>query len=170
MPASSAVCLSCMHHGCQPDTAPTAPFATLPIHPMQASVVGEMTAARLGTGDLLLVSAGPGCFATVQALCGAAAAAAAVTVALTSQPGVAAQLRASEVLHIPATCMAAEGAGGEPAAAAGEPPAAAPPSPLLLGSSYELALQLFLDLVCVQLVQRLRLSPEQLASRHTNLE
>lgn len=94
--------------------------------------------------------------------------------ALTSQPGVAARLSASEVLHIPAACMAAEQGGDAPAgtaaaAAAAEPPAA-PTSPLLLGSSYELALQLFFDLVCVQLVQRLRLSPEQLAARHTNLE
>lgn len=74
-----------------------------------------MTAARLGPGDLLLVSAGPGHFATVQALCGVAAAAGATTVALTSQPGVAARLSASEVLHIPATCMAAEQAGEAPA-------------------------------------------------------
>ncbi|PRW58445.1 Fe-S cluster assembly [Chlorella sorokiniana] len=146
---------------------------------LQASVVGDMTAARLGPGDLLLMSAGPGIFATVQALCGVATAAGATTLALTSQPGIAARLGASQVLHIPATCMAAEEAGDEATTAvaeAGAKPgaepaaAAAPPSPLLLGSSYELALQLFFDLVCAQLVQRLQLSPEQLAARHTNLE
>ena len=147
-----------------------------PRHPhAQASVVGEMTAARLGAGDLLLVSAGPGCFATVQALCSVAAAAGATTLVLTSQPGIAARLGANYVLHIPATCMAAEEGGKSPAAAVVAAAAAAAaaqllPSPLLLGSSYELALQLFFDLVCVQLVQRLQLSPEQLAARHTNLE
>lgn len=147
-------------------------------------MVGEMTAARLGAGDLLLVSAGPGCFATVQALCSVAAAAGATTLVLTSQPGIAARLGASHVLHIPATCMAAEEGGklttAAPATAAAPAPAAAVasaaraaqplPSPLLLGSSYEFALQLFFDIVCVQLLQRLQLSPGQLAARHTNLE
>lgn len=108
------------------------------------------------------------------ALCGAAESAGAATVALTSQPATAAVQRAlgaGTVLHLPATCMAAAGElAGEAAAPA--PMAAAPqrPSPLLLGSSYELALQLLLDIVCVQLVRRLQLSPEQLAARHTNLE
>lgn len=32
-------------------------------------VVGEMTAAAVGPGDLLIVSAGPGYFSTVSALC-----------------------------------------------------------------------------------------------------
>lgn len=39
---------------------------------LQAFVVGEMTAAAVGPGDLLLVSAGPGYFSTVSALSGEA--------------------------------------------------------------------------------------------------
>ena len=149
--------------------------AILLLHRMaQASVVGEMMAARVGPGDLLLVSAGPGCFSTVPALCRAAEGAGAATLALTSQPATAAVQRAlgaGTVLHLPATCMAGAGELACAAAALAATPAAGqPPSALLLGSSYELALQLFFDIVCVQLARRLRLSPEQLAARHTNLE
>lgn len=67
---------------------------------------------------------------------------------------------------------AAAPSAGAAAADARRPPEAQPeaPSPLLLGSSYELALQLFLDLVCVLLAERLELAPAALAARHTNLE
>lgn len=147
-----------------------------------------MTAARLGKGDLLLVSAGPGYFSTVAALAQQARRDGARVVLLTSQPSqqAAAARWADVVLRIPATCLppaepAGTGSGAPPGAgpAAGPflahpelsatPPAAAR-SPLLMGSSYELALQLVFDLVAVLLPERLGLTDGDMLARHTNLE
>lgn len=147
-----------------------------------------MTAARLGKGDLLLTSAGPGYFSTVAALAQQARQDGARVLLLTSQPAeqAAAARWADAVLRIPATCMSPAdqaGAGGSttpgegPSAGTGlarpTPPAAptaAPPSPLLMGSSYELALQLYFDLVAVLLQRQLGLTDVDMSARHTNLE
>lgn len=128
-----------------------------------------MNAARVGSGDLLLTSAGPGYFATVEALSKEARRDSATVIVLTSQPTatVQQQLGATLALQVPATCLpAAATASGSTAAAATRAPA----SPLLMGSSYELALQLFFDLVCVLLQHRLGLTAADMTARHTNLE
>jgi len=41
---------------------------------------------------------------------------------------------------------------------------------LPMGSSYELALQLFFDVVCILLQKRVKQDEGQMTSRHTNLE
>ena len=128
-----------------------------------------MTAARLaGPRDLLVASAGPGYFSTVAALSKEARRAGARVLILTSQPlGAAAAELGDVVLQLPACCLPASDA-----TAAGQASEAPPgqPSPLLMGSSYELALQLFFDLVCVLLPRELGLATEDMVQRHTNLE
>ncbi|CAI5462204.1 unnamed protein product [Closterium sp. Yama58-4] len=53
---------------------------------LQATVVGDMSCPPIGPGDLLLVSAGPGRFSTVEALLGEARSAGARTAVITAQP------------------------------------------------------------------------------------
>lgn len=120
-----------------------------------AHVVGDMTTPPAGVGDLLLVSAGPGKFATVAALMRVAGEAGARTACLTAQPDAELPQLADLVVPVPAATMAG-GAGGSP-------------TPVLpMGTTYETALLLLGDLVV------LRLATDQdesaLRSRHTNLE
>ena len=129
-----------------------------------------MTAARVaGPSDLFVASAGPGFFSTVAALSKEARRAGARVLILTSQPPTAAAVQelGDVVLQIPACCLPPS---NEPTTGQASP---GQPSPLLMGSSYELALQLFFDIVCVQLPGELGmsgLSTEVMVERHTNLE
>lgn len=123
---------------------------------LDAHVVGDMTAPPLGGGDLLLASAGPGSFSTVLALLGVASAGGARTAVVTAQPGGEAPAAADSVIHLPAQTMAddrGEGAGVLP-----------------MGSLYEAVQLLFFDVVSIRLRERLGRSPEEMRSRHTNLE
>lgn len=138
---------------------------------LHAFVVGEMTAAAVGVGDLLVVSAGPGFFSTVAALSAEAQRTGCKVLLLTSQPPSPIQDFADIVIQVPATCL---------------PPASllnadvrnlhrtgsadGRKSRLLMGSSYELALQLFFDAIAVLLQQRLNVDDALLKTTHTNLE
>jgi len=73
---------------------------------LDAHVVGEMTIPPIGTGDLLLVSAGPGDFATIVAVMKIAKDAGAKTAVVTAQPSSDLAKSADHVLHIPAQTMA----------------------------------------------------------------
>src|SRR5437899_7928445 len=64
---------------------------------LDAHVVGDMATPPLGVGDLLLVSAGPGSFATVLALLDVARGARARTAVVTAQPDGEAPRRADVV-------------------------------------------------------------------------
>lgn len=140
---------------------------------LKVGVVGEMTSIALGKGDLLIVSVGPGYFATVAALSQVATDAGAKVLAFTSQPPSPFQDFADLCLQIPAQCLA-------PTLPMDEDIDCGPTirsrssdgkeSVLLLGSSYELALQCFLDIAAVLLTKKLNLTSSQLAHRHTNLE
>lgn len=121
----------------------------------RAHVVGDMSAPPLGTGDLLIVSAGPGSFSTVNALLDVARGAGARTMVFTAQPQGAAARRADRTLFLPAQTMA------DDRAAAG---------PLPMGSLYELALWLLSDLLVEALRPALGESAERMRARHTNLE
>jgi 6-phospho-3-hexuloisomerase len=123
---------------------------------LEAHVVGDMTAAKIGTGDLLITSAGPGSFSTVMALLGVAREAGARTMVVTAQPDGPAASNADVVIELPAQTMANDLSG--------------PVSLLPMGSLYELALLLFFDLMCIMLSKRTGQSPEQMRARHTNLE
>jgi 6-phospho-3-hexuloisomerase len=123
---------------------------------LDAHVVGDMTAPPVGKGDLLLVSAGPGTFSTVLALLGVARAAEARTMVITAQPVGLAPRSADVVIHLPAQTMA-----DDHAASAGLLP---------MGSLYEAVQLIFFDLVSILLREKTGQSPNQMRSRHTNLE
>ena len=126
---------------------------------LDAHMVGDVTTPPLGQNDLLVVSAGPGGFATVEALMGVAKNAGARTLLLTAQPGGSAAAKADTVLVLPAQTMADDRADDQTA-----------PGILPMGSLYEAVQLLFFDLVTLLLRERLGQTAEALRSRHTNLE
>jgi 6-phospho-3-hexuloisomerase len=123
---------------------------------LAAHVVGEMTTPPVATNDLLAVSAGPGHFATVEALMDVARADGAGVMLFTAQPNAALAGRADHVVCLPARTMAVED---------GEADAVLP-----MGSAYEGAQYLFFELVVRALRQRLRIDEQAMRERHTNLE
>jgi 6-phospho-3-hexuloisomerase len=123
---------------------------------LDAHVAGDMTAPPVGKGDLFLASAGPGYFSTVMALLETAGLAGARTMIVTAQPAGAAPRRADMTIHLPAQTMA-----DDLGASAGLLP---------MGSLYEAAQLVFFDLVSILLREQTGQTPEQMRSRHTNLE
>lgn len=123
---------------------------------LDAHVVGDVTTPPLGEGDLLVVSAGPGSFATVEALMGVAQAAGSRTLVVTAQPGGAAAQQADTAVVLPAQTMAND--------------ETARPALLPMGSLYEAAQLIFFDLVTLLLRDRLGQDAAQMRARHTNLE
>lgn len=124
---------------------------------LDAHVVGDMGCPPLGPGDLLLVSAGPGGFSTVEALMGVARAAGARIACVTAQPRGSAPSQADRVLVIPAQTMADDQGG-------------AATSALPMGSLFEGAQFLVFELLVLRLRDRLGESAETMRARHTNLE
>jgi 6-phospho-3-hexuloisomerase len=122
---------------------------------LDAHVVGDMTVPPLGTGDLLVVSAGPGEFSTVLALMGVARGAGARTAVITAQPDGPAPRQADVVIHLRAQTMANDKAGS---------------SVLPMGSLYEAAQLVFFDIVSIILRDRTGQTTGSMRSRHTNLE
>jgi 6-phospho-3-hexuloisomerase len=122
---------------------------------LDAHVVGDMTTPHLGKGDLLLASAGPGSFSTVNALLGVAQDAGARTVVVTAQPDGSAPRAADAVIHLRAQTMADDRAGS---------------SVLPMGSLYEAAMLIFFDIVSILFRDRTGQTGEGMRARHTNLE
>jgi 6-phospho-3-hexuloisomerase len=122
---------------------------------LSVSVQGDMTAPPLSRGDLLVVSAGPGALATVDALMGQAEEAGADTLFLTAVPDAAAAHRASLVLPIPAQTRATDRDGA---------------SALPMGSVYEGALFVLFEAMVHDLARRTGQSPGDMRARHTNME
>ena len=122
---------------------------------LDAHVVGDMATPHLGRGDLLVVSAGPGTFSTVNALLGVARDAGARTVVVTAQPDGPAPRSADSVIHLSAQTMADDRGGG---------------SVLPMGSLYEAAMLVFFDIVSILLRERTGQTMEGMRERHTNLE
>lgn len=123
---------------------------------IDAHVVGDMTTPPLGVGDLLIVSAGPGDFATIEALMNIARTAGAKTAVVTAQISSNLARHADVVLHIPAQTMANDQAGKL--------------SVLPMGSLFEASMMLVFELVILRLRDRLGETPESIRVRHTNLE
>jgi len=122
---------------------------------LDAHVVGDMTTPPLGRGDLLVVSAGPGAFSTVNALLGVARDSGARTVVVTAQPEGPAPSSADAVIHLRAQTMADDRGGA---------------SVLPMGSLYEAAMLIFFDIVSILLRERTGQTMEGMRGRHTNLE
>lgn len=121
-----------------------------------AHVVGEMTTPPVGAGDLLIVSAGPGEFATIAALMRIAKDAGAKTAVVTAQPASNLAKSADHVLHIPAQTMAND--------------QGAKTSVLPMGSLFELSQMLVFELLVLRLRDIAGESAASMRARHTNLE
>ena len=117
--------------------------------------VGEMTCPALGPGDLLVLSCGPGRISMVEALAGVAKRDGACLLYLTAQPQNPPAEQADNVVRIAAQTMADD---RETAAV------------LPMGSAYEIALFVLVDLITNGVRRRRSESVEELRSRHTNLE
>ena len=130
---------------------------------LPAHCVGDVTAPPAAGGDLLVASAGPGAFSTVDAICGVARGAGARVLLLTARPeGEFPRRQADVVAHLPAQTMADE----EEAAAESAPSRAKLP----MGSLYEGAMFVLFEMVVLELARVLGQSPAQMRARHTNLE
>ena len=123
---------------------------------LDAHVVGDMAAPPVGTGDLLVASAGPGGFSTVDALLRVARNAGARALLFTAQPAGSAAALADVVCVLPAQTMADDRRESA--------------SLLPMGSVYE-GVQFFVyELLVLKLRERLCVSPDRMRARHTNLE
>ncbi len=117
--------------------------------------VGDMTTPAVGAGDLVVLSCGPGRISMVEALAGVARRDGARVLYLTAQPRTPPAGLADRVVHIAAQTMADD----RNSAAA-----------LPMGSAYEIALFVLVDLITNEVRRRRSESVEELRSRHTNLE
>ncbi len=123
---------------------------------LDAHVVGDMSCPPLGPGDLLIASAGPGGFSTVDGLIGVARSAGARVACVTAQPGGSAAKAADRILHIPAQTMANDQTGAT--------------SVLPMGSLFEGAQYLAFELLILALRDHFGVDPQAMRARHTNLE
>lgn len=123
---------------------------------LDAHVVGEMTTPPVGSGDLLICSAGPGDFGTIAALMRIAKDAGAATAIVTAQPGSNLARSADHVLHIPAQTMADDQGSDS--------------SVLPMGSLFELCQMLVFELLGLRLRDIQGETAASMRRRHTNLE
>jgi 6-phospho-3-hexuloisomerase len=130
---------------------------------LDAHYVGEMTCPAVGAGDVVVLSCGPGRISTVEALAGVALRDGARVLYLTAQPGEPPAERAHRVVAVKAQTMADD----LPDPVLG---GSACPSVLPMGSAYEIALFVLVDLITNRVRARRGESTEEMRSRHTNLE
>jgi 6-phospho-3-hexuloisomerase len=122
---------------------------------LDAHYVGEMTCPAVGEGDLLILSCGPGNISMVMALAGVARKAGARILYFTAEPENTPAELADMVVVVKAQTMANDS--GSTAV-------------LPMGSGFEIAILVFVDLITNR-VRTLRTeSAELMRSRHTNLE
>jgi 6-phospho-3-hexuloisomerase len=121
--------------------------------------VGEMTCPPVGPGDLVVLSCGPGRISMVEALAGVAVRDGARLLYVTAQPRNPPADRAHHVVPVTAQTMADDMPAGSASAAV-----------LPMGSAYEIALFVLVDLVTNRVRARRGESPQEMRSRHTNLE
>ncbi|CAL5209505.1 unnamed protein product [Lathyrus oleraceus] len=128
---------------------------------LSAHLVFDMTTPPISSGDLLIASAGPGGFSTVDALCSVARSNGGRVLLLTAQPETGSCVKhASVVAYVPAQTMANDADEGNVKS-----------RPLLpMGSVYEGALFVLFEMVVYKLGEVLGETPEAIRSRHTNLE
>ncbi|KAM2975840.1 hypothetical protein FF1_001955 [Malus domestica] len=130
---------------------------------VSAHMVFDMTTPPITAADLLIASAGPGGFFTVDALCSVARSNGGRVLLLTAQPETGSCVKhASVVGYVPAQTMAND-AGGD-----GDVMKSRPLLPM--GSVYEGALFVLFEMVVYKLGEVLGQSPEAVRARHTNLE
>ena len=123
---------------------------------LDAHVAGDMSTPPVSHGDLLIVSAGPGGFATIEALMGVATGAGAQTLCVTAEPRGTAAQAADHLIHLPAQTMANDQSDV--------------PSVLPMGSLFEAAQFLFFEMLILHLRDAMDITPDAMRSNHTNLE
>ncbi|KAF5947639.1 hypothetical protein HYC85_013596 [Camellia sinensis] len=129
---------------------------------LSSHCVFDMTTPPISSSDLLIASAGPGGFSTVDAICGVARSNGARVLLLTAQPESGSSVKyATVIAHIPAQTMADDGGGGGGGGSGGLLP---------MGSVYEGAMFVLFEMVVFRLSEVLGESSEAIRSRHTNLE
>uniref|UniRef100_A0A1J3FL94 3-hexulose-6-phosphate isomerase n=2 Tax=Noccaea caerulescens TaxID=107243 RepID=A0A1J3FL94_NOCCA len=132
---------------------------------LSSHLVSDVTTPPISSSDLLIASAGPGGFSTVDAICSVAKSSGAKVLLLTAQPETGSCVKhATAVCYVPAQTMASDGGGGRNATAKEEREL------LPMGSVYEGALFVLFEMVVYKLGEVLGESPESVRSRHTNLE
>lgn len=122
---------------------------------VDAHSIGEMTCPAVGSGDLVILSCGPGNISTVEALAGRAKDAGARLMYFTAAPDQPPANLADRVVVIAAQTMSSDS----------DSPAVLP-----MGSGYEIALFVLVDLITHRIRNLRHESPELMRSRHTNLE
>lgn len=120
---------------------------------LDVSVQGDMAAPLLATGDLFVVSIGPGRVSTMDVLVGVARAAGVEVLLLTARPDLA--QAADRVLHVPAQTMSDDVGGG---------------SVLPMGSVYEGALFVLFEAMILRIAALTGATMEAMRARHTNME
>jgi 6-phospho-3-hexuloisomerase len=123
---------------------------------LDVHLVGDMTTPPIGTGDLLIVSSGPGASNIGDALIRVAREAGAKVAVVTAQPTGRTPSLADVVFHIPAQTMADDRGGGV--------------SVLPMGSLFETAQMILFEIVILMLRSKLGETAETMRARHTNLE
>ncbi|MEM7613747.1 MAG: 6-phospho-3-hexuloisomerase [Pseudomonadota bacterium] len=123
---------------------------------LDAHMVGDMTTPHIGTGDLLIVSAGPGGFSTVAGLMAEARASSAQTMCITAEPSGPCAKAADHTIHLPAQTMAND--------------QAAEGSVLPMGSLFEAVMFLFFEILILHLRDLKGVTPEAMRANHTNME
>lgn len=121
-----------------------------------AHVLGDMTAPPVRTGDLLIVSAGPGHFASVRALQEIARSAGARVLVITAVRDGINPNAADVVVTLPGPTLS--------------PDLQVSGSALLMGSLFEIVQLVFYDVIARQLSERLERPLRETIERHTNLE
>lgn len=145
-------------YGCGREALQVKGFAMRLYHlGLPVSVVGDMTTPPLATGDVFLVSSGPGETATVLTLMRVAREAGARALLVTAQAGGSAARLADATLLIPAQTMASD-------------QGAARTSVLPMGSLFEGALFLLFEIMVLKLKTLTGATPEAMRARHTNME
>ncbi len=122
---------------------------------LDAHMAGDVTAPPVVPGDALFLSSGPGDLLMAGSMIQLARKAGARVIALTAQPDGPDPRAADVVIHIPAQTMAND-RGSE--------------SILAMGTAYEIAMLVFLDLVAIRIRELSGQTMEQIRARHYNLE
>ena len=122
---------------------------------LDAHYVGEMTCPHVGVGDLVILSCGPGNISMVEALAGVTKRDGARLLYVTAQPSNPPADKADRVVVVTAQTMADDQASS---------------AVLPMGSAYEIALFVLVDLITNRVRARRSESADDLRSRHTNLE
>lgn len=130
---------------------------------LSAHFVFDMTTPPITSKDLLIASAGPGGFSTVDAICSVAKSHGGRVLLLTAQPETGSSVKYADVVaYVAAQTMADDEEGGD----GGEKSRTLLP----MGSVYEGAMFVLFEMVVYKLGEVLEESPETIRARHTNLE